>query len=118
MGKLQISNNKFQEIIFIMTKNKKLILIIILLFLLLVLMAGFNNYSPEEKYSPKELEELKYCELDSDCKSNSGCYAGCWSKKPSAGLFETSIGTGKCPDLLGPSKCVCHENRCEDNSNL
>ena len=115
-----MSNNKFQiikKIIFIVTKNKKLILII-LLFLLLILIVGFNNYSPEEKYSLEELEKLRYCELDSDCKSNSSCYAGCWSKKPSAGLFGTSFGTGKCPDLGGPSICVCRENRCEDGSKL
>lgn len=92
-----------------MIKNKKLIFVIIFLFLSLLLIwtVGFKKYSFEE------LEELKYCELDSDCKSNSSCYAGCWNKKPSAGLFGTSIGTGMCPDLGGPSECVCRENRCE-----
>jgi hypothetical protein len=49
----------------------------------------------------------KYCQADSDCKSNSGCNAGCWSEIP-------KISGPICPSLAGPMLCICHNNNCED----
>jgi hypothetical protein len=55
----------------------------------------------------------KKCVQDSDCKSANGCAAGCWNVNSK--VRESGIG---CPRLAGPENCICHQNQCQDASEV
>ncbi|MCK5476744.1 MAG: hypothetical protein KAI55_02390 [Candidatus Aenigmarchaeota archaeon] len=93
-----------------MHKKLYFTLIFFLIIIVILIVSGSHNYTSEE------LTEMKACNVDSDCKSKSGCYADCWNERPCGGYywgdFCTSFRTGNCPDTGGPDKCVCQEGIC------
>lgn len=71
--------------------------------------SGNTTYYGTEKMCLAILNgNYKYCEVNDDCRSLSGCDAGCWntSYKPSSHIGEV------CPTLLGPKFCKCYQNEC------
>jgi len=80
----------------------------ILIFVILALLVG-GGFFAWQHFVVSEGVENKYCKKDKDCKSLSGCDAGCWNVHYNPPRY--SMGT-ICPTLLGPEECICYQNEC------
>lgn len=87
-------------------KQKHLLILGIIVVLGIVLIGIYL----QPKQPTFDFEAAKFCNIDSDCASESGCWFGCWNKDKISELPPRRI----CTATAGPKVCICYENKCQD----